>query len=153
MLLECLLCLCVCGGVFLKFVSKYMSVRQPECVGGNKASAELKGFVQRAWHFLAGLVVRAHVLDAGHQLVEPLPQEHLGPWALRRWAARAVRAHPRALREQVHLWKEALPKSSCVVYPPGSGRTFKNNSIQQINADSVLEANLKGGNTFGSSSP
>lgn len=59
--------------------SQQTSARPPECVRGKEAAAELEGFVQRAAHLLAGLVVRAHVLDAGHQLVEPLTQEHLGP--------------------------------------------------------------------------
>lgn len=50
----------------------------PEAVSGNKASTELKGFVQRARHLLAGLLIRAHVLYAGQQLVQALPEEHLG---------------------------------------------------------------------------
>lgn len=73
------MCVCVAVACVITHASQQTSLRQPECVRGKEAAAELEGFVQRAAHFLAGLVVRAHVLDAGHQLVEPLTQEHLGP--------------------------------------------------------------------------
>ena len=65
-------------------------MRRPERICGNEATTELEGLIQRAGHLLAGFVVRAHVFYAGQQLVEALPQEHLGPGTLGRRAARAV---------------------------------------------------------------
>ena len=90
------------------------SVGPPEGVGGEEASTELEGLVQRAGHLLAGLLVGAHVLHAGEQLGEPLAEQHLAAGALGRRGAHAVRPHPapRAARQQKHLLcSESLPSA------------------------------------------
>lgn len=86
------------------FVYVRMSTCQPERVRGNETPAEVKRFVQRAGNFFAGFIVRAQVLYAGQQLGQTLAEEHLGPRALRRWAAHAVRAHAWTVCQGVHLW-------------------------------------------------
>lgn len=68
----------------------YVYTCQPERLGGNEVSTELKCLVQRAGHLLTGLIVRAHVLYAGQQLGQTLAQEHLGPRPLGRRTAHAV---------------------------------------------------------------
>ena len=90
----------------------------------NKAATELKGFVQRTRHLLTGLLIRAHVLYAGQQLVQALPEEHLGLWTLRRGAAAAVRPQARTVCEWVHVWEKnptllmfGAVFSCCVFFP------------------------------------
>lgn len=108
--------------------SEWGGVCRPEAVSGDKASTELKGFIQRAWHLLAGLLIRAHVLYAGQQLVQALPEEHLGPWALRRGAAAAVRPQPWTVCDGVHVKDFFLKCSSdvwCCVSSSSGGFFFR----------------------------